>query len=106
MTFQNRAADARLSRIEKALQSAERRLDAAIVRDGLSSSGNETGDKADLHNEIEALVGEAARLHPASPAGMASKARIVWKNYDLAFVGRTILYSLIEDLQAKERRCV
>lgn len=105
MSFRNRAADARLGRIEKALQNAENRLDASVIRGGLLPD-NEASDKAALHNEIEALVGEAARLHPASAAGMASKARIVVKNYDLTFVGQTILYSLIEDLQVKERRCV
>lgn len=105
MSFQNRAADARLGRIEKALQSAENRLDAAIVRDGLLSY-NETDDKAALHDEIKTLLDEAARLHPASAAGIAAKARIVVKNYDLGFAGQSILYSLIEDLQVIERRCI
>lgn len=101
MTFQNRAADARLSRIEKALQSAENRLDAAIHRE---DAGDETSNPNPLHDEIRTLVGEATELHPVSNAGLASKARIVVKNYDLAFVGRPILYSLVEDLQVRERR--
>ena len=38
MTFNNRAADARLGRIEKALQTAENRLDAEV------HAGNEGGN--------------------------------------------------------------
>ena len=101
MTFQNRAAAARLIRIERALRNAENRLDAAIHR---QDTRGEVSDVTPLHNQIRALVGEATDLHPASDAGLASKARIVVRNYNLASVGRSILYSLVEDLQVRERR--
>lgn len=101
MTFHNRAADARLSRIEKALQSAENRLDAAIQKEDL---GDETSNSDALHDEIRALVDEASYLRPVSSDGLASKARIAVKSYNLASVGQSILYSLVEDLQIKAHR--
>jgi len=98
MTFNNRAADARLGRIEKALQTAENRLDAEV------HAGNEGGNSSvsdELHGKINTLVDEAAHLHPVSDVGLASKARIVVKNYHLPSVGESVLYSLAEDLQIK-----
>lgn len=96
MTFKNRAADARLGRIEKALQSAENQLDAAV---GMESAGNSSLISDELHEKINALVDEASNLRPMSDAGFASKARITARNHHLASVGQSILCSLIQDLQ-------
>ena len=101
MTFKNRAADARLGRIEKALQSAENRLDAAVFA-GSIGDGSFIPDK--LHKTINALVGEASNLCPISHAGFASKARITARTHHLASVGRLVLGSLVEDLQIRENR--
>ena len=101
MTFQNRAADARLGRIEKALQSAENLLDAAVF---LGAAGNSSFSPDQLHKMINALVGEASNLRPMSHAGFASKARITARTHHLASVGRSVLGSLIEDLQIRENR--
>ena len=101
MTFQNRAADARLGRIEKALQTAENRLDAAVY---MGKAGESPVLSDELHKAINTLVGEASNLRPFSRAGFASKARITARNHHLASVGRSILYSLVEDLQVMGRR--
>ena len=95
MTFQNRAADARLRSIERALQGAGNRLNAIIRRE---DAGDSTADAMPLHCEIRRLVDEAASLHPVSNAGLAVKARIVARHYDLAAEGRAVLRSLVEDL--------
>ena len=101
MTFKNRAADARLGRIEKALQSAENRLDAAVYT-GKAGDSAIVSDK--LHEMINSLVSEASTLRPMSRAGFAAKARITVRNHHLASVGRSILYSLVEDLQVMGSR--
>lgn len=98
MTFRNRAADARLRGIEKALQSAGNRLNAMIRRE---DSGDPSADTMSIHREIRRLIEEAADLHPGSNAGLAAKARIVARYYELAAEGRAVLGSLLEDLVTK-----
>ena len=97
----NRAADARLGRIEKALQTAENRLDAVVY---MGKVGESPVVSDELHKTINALVGEASNLRPVSHAGFASKARIAARNRHLASVGRSVLYSLVEDLQVMGSR--
>ena len=98
MTFRNRAADARLRSIERALQNAGNRLNAIIRRE---DAGDKTADAMPIHREIRRLIEEAADLHPVSNAGLAAKARIVARYYELAAEGRAVLGSLVEDLITK-----
>jgi hypothetical protein len=98
MTSRNRAADARLLSIERALQKLGNRLRAAIRRE---DDGDAAANTMPIHDEVARLVGETAELHPMSDAGMASKARIVLAYYGLAEGGRAVLHSLVADLHVR-----
>jgi len=101
MTFRNCAADARLRRIEKALQTEGHRLNATIRRE---DAGDLTADTIPVHDAVARLVDEASRLRPASYAGLAAKARIVvGSGQDLSQTGRVLLYSLANDLDRRDR---
>lgn len=101
MTHRNRAADARLRSIEKALQAQGHKLNATIRRE---DAGDPKADTLPVHAAIRCLMEEASSLRPASSAGLAIKARIiVGAGYDITQAGYALLHSLASDLDAKDR---
>lgn len=102
MTPRSRAIDAQLERIERMLQRAGNRLNAAIRKED-AGDAIAASDVTSFHADMRKLVAEAAKLRPSSTTGLASKARIVGVHYELVTVGRAVLRSLIEDLHANGR---
>lgn len=101
MTFKNRAADARLLGIEKALQVQGRRLNTAIRR---QDGGDLAADSMLVHQSTRRLMEEAAKLHTTSSIGFATKARILATvRDDTSAAARALLRSLFNDLDSMDR---
>ena len=102
MTHRNRAADARLRSIEKALQDQGHRLNATIRRE---DAGDPKADTLPVHAAIRCLMEEAVSLRPASYRGLAVKARIVaGAGYDITQAGYALMRSLASDLNERDRQ--
>ena len=101
MAFKNRAADARLLGIEKALQGQERRLNTTIRR---QDAGDLVADSMRVHQSTRRLMEEAAELRPTSSVGFAAKARMLAAvRDDTSAAARALLRSLLNDLDSRDR---
>ncbi|MGI4800791.1 MAG: hypothetical protein ACRYG8_43575 [Janthinobacterium lividum] len=101
MAFKNRAADARLLGIEKALQGQGRQLNTAIRR---QDAGDLAADSMLVHQSTRRLMEEAAKLHTTSSVGFAAKARILATiRDDTTAAARALLRSLLNDLDSRDR---
>jgi len=101
MKLKDRAVEARLLKIERALVNTRHRFKSASAKEDAGDQQAGVVVQAMVRQQ-RFLVEQAADIHPASFIGLAAKARIAGHHLDMPTAGRLVVRSLVEDLHALE----